>query len=417
MVTLLGVPDEIDTFFKSFDDALGRKQTRLRARQYALGLMLEIEHKDCQKLADHVPGTRRELFRNLLNTSHWDRQGVDNARVADILRCPEFAVPDLKTAIRRRAVLAIDDTSHARKGTCVDDVQRQYCGQLGKVDSCRVVVTCHVACGFEHVPLFHDSYTPEGQCTPKHPFRDKPTIALDQLRRLKKLNPTLVCALAVVSDAWYGSNANFREGLEDLGLSFAVAVQGNGHYFLAEPGRELPKSTQPLERFVTALKPEDFERVSYPVSTGYREVRYVHEVIARQKGRTRDCRLVFSTTDPNHPTTENTDFLVAKLPEDAKPGDVVALYGQRNWIEVFYKTAKTRFGLSQVQVYSRHGQERHFSLVFAAYTYAWRKGRSLQADQIEAAKKNGTRESDGYSEISDARSSEPPRSVAAAAGS
>ena len=285
------------------------------------------------------------------------------------------------------------------------------------MESCRVVVTSHIACGFEHAPLFHDSYTPEGQCTQKHPFRDKPTIALDQLRRLKQLNPTLVCALPVVSDAWYGSNPNFRGGLEDLGLSFVLATKGNGHYFLAEPGHQLPKSTQPLERFVTALKPDDFKRVSYPVSTGYREVRYVHEVIARPKGETRDYRLVLSTTNPSHPTAENTDFLLAKLPEEAKPDDIVALYGQRNWIEVFYRTAKTRLGLSQVQVYSRHGQERHFSLVFAAYTYAWKKGRSLKADQLEAAKKNGTRQSDGSSVISDARSPEPPRSVAAATGS
>lgn len=417
MVAVLGVAEDIDAFFEPFDQSLGRKQTRLRARQYAMGLMLEIEHKDCQKLADHVPGARRELFRNLLTKSRWDRQGVDDVRGADILRCAEFSVPDLKTAIRQRAVLAIDDTSHARKGSCVADVQRQYCGQLGKVDSCRVVVTSHVACGFEHAPLFHDSYTPDGQCDKKHPFRDKPTIALDQLRRLKKANPTTVCALPVVSDAWYGSNGNFREGLEDLGLSFVVALQGNGHYFLAELGAQLPKNTQVLERFVTALKPDDFEHVSYPVSTGYREERYVHEVIARSKGGTRDYRLVFSTTDPKHPTAENTDFLLAKLPKEAKPGDIVALYGQRNWIEVFYKTAKTRFGLSQVQVYSRHGQERHFSLVFAAYTYAWKKARSLQAGEIEAAKKNGTRESDGSSETSEPRFSKPPRSAAAAAGS
>ncbi len=417
MVAVLGVTEEIDAFFKPFDEFMGRPQTRLRARQYAMGLMLEIEHKDCQKLADHVPGARRELFRNLLTKSRWDRQGVDDVRGVDILGCPEFSVPELMIAVRRRAVLIIDDTSHARKGGCVDDVQRQYCGQLGKVESCRVVVTSHVACGFEHAPLFHDSYTPEGQCTKKHPFRDKPTIALDQLRRLKKAKPTVVCALPVVSDAWYGSNGNFRKGLEDLGLSFVVALQWNGHYFLAEPGCELPKSTQVLERFVTALKPDDFVRVSYPVSTGYREVRYVHEVIARPKGETRTYRLVFSTTDPKHPTAENTDFLLALLPKEATPNDIVALYGQRNWIEVFYKTAKTKFGLSQVQVYSRHGQERHFSLVFAAYTYAWKKSRSLQADEMEAAKKNGSRESDGSSETSEPRFSEPPRSVAAAVGS
>jgi hypothetical protein len=48
---------------------------------------------------------------------------------------------------------------------------------------------------------------------------------------------------------------------------------------------------------------------------------------------------------------------------------IVTTYGQRNWVEVFYREAKGWLGLSEYQVRDSRSLIRHFILVFCAYTF------------------------------------------------
>jgi hypothetical protein len=48
---------------------------------------------------------------------------------------------------------------------------------------------------------------------------------------------------------------------------------------------------------------------------------------------------------------------------------IVTTYGQRNWVEVFYREAKGWLGLSEYQVRDSRSLLRHFILVFCAYTF------------------------------------------------
>ena len=53
---------------------------------------------------------------------------------------------------------------------------------------------------------------------------------------------------------------------------------------------------------------------------------------------------------------------------------IVKTYGQRNWVEVFYREAKGWLGLSEYQVREKKGLERHFILIFCAYSFIfWHK--------------------------------------------
>lgn len=53
---------------------------------------------------------------------------------------------------------------------------------------------------------------------------------------------------------------------------------------------------------------------------------------------------------------------------------IVDTYSERNWVEVFYREAKGWLGLSEYQVREKKGLERHFVLVFCAYTFIiWHK--------------------------------------------
>ena len=55
----------------------------------------------------------------------------------------------------------VDDTGFPKKGTHSVGVVRQYCGQLGKQDNCRVAVSVSLATEEASIPAAYRLYLPE----------------------------------------------------------------------------------------------------------------------------------------------------------------------------------------------------------------------------------------------------------------
>ena len=68
----------------------------------------------------------------------------------------------LKAFKKRERVVAwiVDDTGFPKKGKESVGVARQYCGQLGKQDNCRVAVSLSVSTGTLSVPVAYQLYHP-----------------------------------------------------------------------------------------------------------------------------------------------------------------------------------------------------------------------------------------------------------------
>jgi len=89
----------------------------------------------------------------------------------------------------------VDDTGFPKKGTHSVGVTRQYCGQLGKQDNCRVAVSVSLATEHASIPATYQLYLPEIWANdserrkqagvPKEiRFQTKPDMALDHIRGL-----------------------------------------------------------------------------------------------------------------------------------------------------------------------------------------------------------------------------------------
>jgi SRSO17 transposase len=131
------------------------------------------------------------------------------------------------------AVLVIDDTAIAKKGTHSVGVAAQYASTLGKTANCQTLVSLTLARGEVPVMLALRLFLPEswtgnrawleraGVPAEYRTARTKPEIALAEVDRAIVAGVRFGCVLA---DAGYGLSASFREGLTARKLAWAVGI-------------------------------------------------------------------------------------------------------------------------------------------------------------------------------------------------
>jgi SRSO17 transposase len=147
-------------------------------------------------------------------------------------RALDFVLPAM---LERGPVVAwvVDDTGFPKKGSHSVGVARQYCGQIGKQDNCRVAVSLSVTTETSSMPVAFGLYLPEvwandGDRREKAgvpsdvQFRTKPEIALAQIRRARERG---IPEGVVLADAGYGVDTGFRTELTKLELRYVAGIQ------------------------------------------------------------------------------------------------------------------------------------------------------------------------------------------------
>ena len=119
----------------------------------------------------------------------------------------------------------MDDTGFPKKGRESVGVARQYCGQVGKQDNCRVAVSLSVTTEKASMPVAYRLYLPESWIEDRErrkktgvpeeiQFQTKPEIALEQIRRARQRG---IPQGVVLADAGYGNDTEFRIGADEDG--------------------------------------------------------------------------------------------------------------------------------------------------------------------------------------------------------
>jgi SRSO17 transposase len=221
-------------FLDQFSACFSRQPQRDAATQYIDGLFGDSERKSMQAMHGRLGEARDyQALQHFITHSPWDA-----ARVWAQLR----AVVPIRTGL-----LALDDTGFPKQGTQSPGVQRQYCGALGKIGNCQVAVSSALIADGRTWPLAFDLYLPTSwtddpaRCAAAGipaavRFREKWRIALAQVRLVLEAGFTIT---GVVVDGDYGSNADFRAGLERLGLAYGVAIRGEAVFTVPDVGGPL----------------------------------------------------------------------------------------------------------------------------------------------------------------------------------
>ncbi len=187
-----------------------------------MGLLLPGDRKSMQPISSRVAPKDVEQIHHFVGTSCWD-----TAPVEEVLWQKADALLGGDTSH-----IIVDDTGLPKKGTESVGVAHQYCGALGKQANCQCLVSLTLARNDMFMPVGLRLYLPQvwtadstrrerAKVPPTIVYRPKWRIALDELDRMRVAGLRFGCVLA---DAGYGMCAEFRRGLSERELSWAVGI-------------------------------------------------------------------------------------------------------------------------------------------------------------------------------------------------
>jgi SRSO17 transposase len=358
-------------------------------------LLLPGERKSVEPMAARLaPGNVRRVHQSLHHVVA-DAPWSDEAVLAGVR---SYAL----TAMRQKGPLQawiVDDTGFPKKGTHSVGVARQYCGQVGKQENCQVAVSLSVSTNTASLPIAWRLYLPhewaddgsrrkEAGIPKEVQFATKAAIALAQIRAAVEQQ---VPQAAVLADAAYGTDTQFREAITDLGLPYVLGIQSSTSVW--KPGEApLPKR----ERKATGRPPKLLRRDRNHQPVALKQLALslpasAWKTITWRQGTKQSLRSRFAAirARPAHRDywrgepfpeewlliewprgeAEPTKYWLSTLPAGIKLCDLVRLAKHRWIVERDYQELKQELGLGHFEGRGWRGFHHHATLCIAAYGF------------------------------------------------
>lgn len=374
------------------------------ARWYLKGLMLPGSRKSVEPMAARVHPedvrSAHQSMHHLVAHAEWN----DAALLATVA---ERVLPVL-TRGGGICTWIIDDTGFPKKGTHSVGVARQYCGQVGKTDNCRVAVSLSLGTQAGSLPLSYRLYLPREwtddaeRCRAAGvpstiAFATKNEIARTQIEAALKAG---IPRGTVLGDAAYGDDTALRDWLSEQNLVYALGVRTGTtvwwgeHQPVAAPvagKRGKPKTHltrdenhQPISvlELAKALAPQCFRSVTWrqgvsePLRSRFARVRV--RAAHRDLPRAEEWLVI----EWPQGCAEPTRYWLSTHPKGITFAALVDSIKARWRIERDYQELKQEFGLGHYEGRNWRGFHHHASLCIAAYGF-------LMRERLSGAKKNG----------------------------
>jgi len=375
--------------------AAGHQDRQEPLKSYCKGLLLPGERKSIEPMAarlspENVQAMRQSLH-HLVAKAPWSDEGL-------LEQVRSYALPRMQ---KQGPVVAwiVDDTGFPKKGKHSVGVTRQYCGQVGKQENCRIAVSLSVSTWNASLPIAYQLYLPKEwaedserrektEVPEEVRFQSKPEIALDQIRAAAAAQAPRGVVLA---DAAYGINTAFRDELTRLKLQYVVGVQSS--LTVWEPGKQpLPagprKATGRPPRFLQRSadhQPVSVKQLAMSLRSGaFKEIAWREGTERKLRSRfavvrIRPAHRDYERAEPyaeewlliewprNEP--EPTKYWLGTLPP-ATPLKALVKMAKHRWIiERDYQELKQELGLGHFEGRNWRGFHHHATLCIAAYGF------------------------------------------------
>jgi SRSO17 transposase len=354
----------LDEFLRPYRVHFARSEATHALERYLTGMFTEHPNKNCDTIAQVVPGTSEQSLQGLLTNMLWDHDDLNDQRVKEMLALPTEG----------DAALVFDDTGFAKQGKSSVGVSRQYSGTLGKVGNCQVTVNCHYAERAIAWPVTTRLYLPKewafdqqrrqkARVPGEVVFQTKQQIALDLLDKADESRVPYSC---VVADADYGDNPNFLAGLEKRHKRYVAAVRKDFKVALAEGG-----PAQRAEAVLAAVPRRRWQTIRWREgSKGWLKARFCALRCWREPSEgVRIAGWLIGERPARGQDKEKWKYHWGNFGAEAALEKMVEYAHRRFGVEQFHEEAKGLLGWDQYQGRLWPGFHRNSALVMLAYSF------------------------------------------------
>jgi SRSO17 transposase len=366
-----GLQPALRSYLQAFRDCFRKEVTFGYLETYVVGLMSDIKRKSIEPiaLAAEVPVRTLQEFVSSFRWDHARAQRRLHRMVAERHGCAG-------------GLGVIDASGHLKQGEKTPGVQRQWCGETGKVDNC--VVGQHllytdndganpfgcVLCSDLFLPEAWDndpSRRREAKIPAELHHRSKGEIALEQVRSAVGNG---VRFSYLVFDEDYGNLPHFWRGLDAMGQWGVGEVRSNFLCWTREPAcHSLRSEHSPHEvRHLAAHSPA-FYRQAWKEATVKDTTRGPH----RWRYKAARVQMTNTREGKNVPTdrrywlivaeslqTKETKYILSNAPESVPVTELLRVAMGRWHIEKWFELAKQEAGLGAFEVRTYDGLIRHW---------------------------------------------------------
>lgn len=197
--------------------------------------MSPLSRKSLPAIAKAVGLPNEQGLLHCLSDAPWSVEALRYQRLSLIL----------EQTHRQPLVLVIDDTGDRKKGKSTDYVERQYIGNIGKVDNGIVSVNAYGVLADLSFPLLFKVFKPKRRLKPEDVYQTKLQLPQQIIQEL--INFGFQFSL-VLADRLYSDSHPFLNVLDELPLPWIVAIRSDHGVWLPQEVQIRYSRWQPFER-------------------------------------------------------------------------------------------------------------------------------------------------------------------------
>jgi SRSO17 transposase len=381
---ILSLSPQLGDFLDEFADCFGRSEPRQHLAHYIRGQLSDLPRKSVEPIA-LAADVRPRTLQEFLSTDVWDHELL-RRRVHEIV-VRDHADP--------KAIGIIDESGHPKHGPGTAGVQRQYCGNTGKIDNC--VMTVHLSYASHDVAfrtmLDSTLYLPQSWHDDRDRcraagipdavvYRSKYVIALEQLDRAQAHG---VAFRWLTFDEWYTQKPAFRAAVEQRGYRYVAEIprnllgwltpSGNTPRWQARPADHLCRHSRPMQR-QDGVRFHIKDTEKGPMVW---EVKAAHSFWLPQEGKPVGPYWLIFACNVLHPEEEK--YFISNASPDTPLEELLHVAFARWPIERCLEDEKTELGLSHFEVRKYAALQRHLFITQVSHLFLARQNARLRGEK------------------------------------